>query len=266
MSSTGPNIHGMPRKKVIKDIFIADPGYTLIHADYSQAEIRMMAHFAKDKNLMKAMQEQDIHRAISKELFSLTDEQLDAMPDEEVKFKRRAAKTIAFGLIYGRSAKSLAPQLNVSLHEAEAYMKRFFRMMPDVTKWIAKQKDIVARKQEVSSLYGRKRRFPFIANGRHMSEVKRQAVNMPIQSSVSDMTLLANLRILAVLRGRGMKPLPWPHIHDGFLIQVPKDRLDECIEVVISEMHDVGFETDVPFKCEVDAGDRWGSMEKIFEG
>ena len=266
LSSTGPNIHGMPRKKIIKDIFISEPGYSLIHADYSQAEIRMMAHFAKDENLMKAMQEEDIHTAISKELFGLTDEQLMALPDEEIKFKRRAAKTIAFGLIYGRSAKSLAPQLNVSLQEAEAYMKKFFRMMPNVTKWIARQKDIVARKQEVTSLYGRKRRFPFIADGRHMSEVKRQAVNMPIQSSVSDMTLLANMRIIKILRDRGISTLPWPHIHDGFLIQVPDEHLDEAVEVVINCMHDVEFETEVPFKVEVDAGKRWGSMKKIFEG
>ena len=266
LSSTDPNIHGMPRQKVIKDIFTADPGYTLIHADYSQAEIRMMAHFAKDDKLIEALHETDIHRAISRELFNLSEDELDALPEEEVKFKRRAAKTIAFGLIYGRSAKSLAPQLSVSLTEAEAYMKKFFQMMPGVTRWIARQKDRVLRDQEVTSLYGRKRRFPIILDRGHANEVKRQAVNMPIQSSVSDMTLLANLRVMETLRSEGISVRPWPHIHDGFLIQVPSHLVKPSTEILIDVMHDVDFETDVPFSVEVDVGRKWGDMETIYEG
>ena len=266
LSSTDPNIHGMPRQKHIKNIFTADPGYTLIHADYSQAEIRMMAHFAKDEKLMRALHETDIHRAISKELFGITEEELSAMTDDEVKFKRRAAKTIAFGLIYGRSAKSLAPQLSVSLAEAEAYMAKFFQMMPGVTRWIARQKDRVMRDQEVTSLYGRKRRFPIILDSRHSSEVKRQAVNMPIQSSVSDMTLLANLRVMDRLRSEGVAVRPWPHIHDGFLVQVPSHLVRESVDILVDTMHDVGFDTEVPVYIEVDVGKKWGDMETVYEG
>ena len=266
LSSTDPNIHGMPRRKEIKDLFIADPGYTLINADYSQAEIRMMAHFAKDSRLIQALYEQDIHKAISMQLFDMTEEDLAAMSDEERSFRRRAAKTIAFGLMYGRSARSLAPQLGVSLEAAEAYMRQFFRMMPDVTKWISRQQDGVMRGAEVTSLYGRKRRFPIIMGKRHASEVMRQAVNMPIQSSVSDLTLLANLRALESLRAEGIPARPWPHIHDGFLLQVPDHVLEHSVRRVAECMHEVGFETEVPFAVEIGVGKRWGSTKTVYQG
>lgn len=265
-SSTDPNIHAMPRLKEVKNIFRADPGYTLIAADYSQAEIRMMAHFAKDRGLIQALQDQDIHRAISRELFGLTEEALSAMEPEKQSFYRRAAKTIAFGLIYGRSSKGLAPQLGVSVPEAEAYMRKFFRMMPEVPKWIQQQKGLVTRNQEVSSLYGRKRRFPIILDRRHSAEVGRQAVNMPIQSSVSDMTLLANLRAIARMRESGIAAKPWPHIHDGFIIQVPENWVDPGVHMVIEEMQDVGFETEVPFAVEVGVGPKWGQIKTVWEG
>lgn len=266
LSSTDPNIHGMPRQDIIKNIFIADPGFTLIHADYSQAEIRMMAHFAKDERLIEVMGETDIHRAISRQIFRLTEEELSQLPDEDVSFKRRAAKTIAFGLIYGRSPESIAPQLGISVDEAEKYIEDFFLMMPDVRSFIARQKRNVIRDQEVESLYGRKRRFPFIANKYHAAEVQRQAVNMPIQSSVSDMTLLANIRIINTLRSQGVEVRPWPHIHDGFLIQVPDHLVEPSVKVVIDTMHDVGFDTEVNFAMEVEVGKRWGEMKTVYNG
>lgn len=266
ISSTDPNIHGMPRKNAIKNIFIADPGYTLIAADYSQAEIRMMAHFAQDDNLIKVMSETDIHRAISKQIFRLTEEQLSALPSEDVSFKRRAAKTIAFGLIYGRSAGSIAPQLGISVDEAEEYIANFFQMMPDVEKYIARQRMEVLKNHEVVSIYGRKRRFPYIADKSHMAEIQRQAVNMPIQSSVSDMTLLANMRILEKLEAEGISTKVFPHIHDGFVFQVPSEYVDRAVEVTKETMHHQDFKTNVHFAMEIEVGTRWGEMKTVYEG
>lgn len=266
ISSNKPNIHGMPRRKEIKRIFIADPGHVIISADYSQAEIRMVAHLAGDETLIAALDAQDIHREISKQMFGLTDEQLDAMPNEERAIKRRAAKTIAFGLIYGRSANSIAPQLDISNSEAKEYMEKFFRMMPKVAKWLARQKATAKMDHEVESLYGRKRRFPIIASKSHLAEIQRQAGNMPVQSSVSDMTLLANMRIIADLEERGIPCLVWPHVHDGFYFQVPEEHEVTAIEVTRDQMHAVGFHTDVDFKCEIETGKSWGDLKIGYEG
>lgn len=265
ISSNKPNIHGMPRRKEIKRIFIADPGHVIISADYSQAEIRMVAHLAGDETLIAALDAQDIHREISKQMFNLTDEQLDALPKEEITIKRRAAKTIAFGLIYGRSANSIAPQLDISADEAKDYMEKFFKMMPKVAIWLKRQKATAKIDHEVTSLYGRKRRFPIIASRSHLAEIQRQAGNMPVQSSVSDMTLLANMRIIANLEERGIMCKVWPHVHDGFYFQVRKEHEKIAVEVTRDQMHAVGFETDVNFKCEIETGESWGTLKTVYK-
>ena len=266
LSSSDPNIHGMPRNKDIKRIFEADPGMTIISADYSQAEVRMVAHLARDEHLLAAIKSTDIHRAISMRLFSLTDEELDAMSEQERTIKRRAAKTIVFGLIYGRSAGSLAPQMGVTEKEAEEYMAMFYKMMPQVREWIAVQHAQVMIDREVISLFGRKRRFPVVIGRKHASEIRRQAVNFPVQSSVSDMTLLANMRIIQRLDEAGIECRVWPHVHDGFYFQVNSDYVDKAIEITKEEMHDVPFETDVPFAAEIAIGSNWGKLEVVYEG
>lgn len=261
LSSTDPNIHGMPRRKAIKRIFVADPGYTLVSADYSQAEIRMVAHLAGDSTLIKSLEEADIHRAISKTLFGLTDADLDAMSEEERTIKRRAAKTIAFGMIYGRSPASIAPQLNVSTGEAEAYVSKFFRMMPKVKEYINRQHALVMKDREVTTIFGRKRRFPLISDNSHAGEIRRQAVNFPVQSAVSDMTLLANMRIIERIDELGIQCRVWPHVHDGFYFQVESDRVDEAVQITREEMANVPFETRVPFICEIQTGPNWGELK-----
>lgn len=265
LSSTDPNIHGIARDKVIKNIFIADPGYVLVAADYSQAEVRMMAHYARDETLVQALREADIHRAISRRLFGVSEEDLAAMPKERVAIMRRAAKTIIFGLIYGRTPKSLAPQLGVSLEETERYIEELFRIMPEVPKFIQRQQERVVREQQAVSIFGRRRRFPLVLRA-NASQVRRQGVNMPIQSSVSDMTLMANLEIVRELEKRGARPRVWPHIHDGFVFQVPQDRVDEAVEVARERLLRPPFETDVHFAAEIEVGTRWGSLETVFSG
>ena len=266
ISSTRPNIHGMPRRKEIKRIFKANEGYIIVSADYSQAEIRMVAHLADDETLIAALDAQDIHREISKKMFNMTDAIVDALSAEEREIKRRAAKTIAFGLIYGRGAASIAPQLGVSMDEAKDYMAKFFKMMPKVATWLTKQKVKAKRDHEVVSLYGRKRRFPLIASKSHLAEVQRQAGNMPVQSSVSDMTLLANMRIIANLENRGIPCVIMPHVHDGFYFQVPEQHEELAVRITKEEMHAVGFETKVAFKCEIQTGSNWGELKVVYEG
>ncbi|MBT7188146.1 hypothetical protein HN911_12545 [Candidatus Bathyarchaeota archaeon] len=263
LSSTKPNVHGTPRFKEIRRCYVADEGYTIIAPDYSQAEVRMLAHFADDDRLIQALHEQDIHYEISKELFGMTSEEMNACSPDDKKIKRRAAKTICFGLIYGRGPKSLATQMGVTQGEAEEFIQRFFLMMPKVRSWISRQEAAVMRDREVTSLYGRKRRFPFLPTKKSISRAKRQAVNMPIQSSVSDMTLLANIDILRLLKGRGIKALAGFHIHDGFLFQVPDEDLEESIEITKERMSNVGFETRVPFASDTEIGKTWGDLKSV---
>jgi len=145
-------------------------------------------------------------------------------------------------------------------------MNKFFEMMPRVAKWLAEQKRRALRDHEVSSIYGRKRRFPLIASQSHKAEVQRQAGNMPVQSSVSDMTLLANMRIIRVLEAEGIECLIFPHVHDGFYFQVQAEYENRAVEVTRSEMHKVGFKTKVNFKCEIQTGTNWGRLKIVYNG
>lgn len=268
MSSTDPNLHGMMRLKEIKNMVIADEGYTALYCDYSQAEIRMLAHLSRDEILRIACNG-DIHREVSKQLFRVTDAQLDEMTEEHRTFLRRAAKTIAFGIIYGRMPNSLAPQLGVTVEEATEYRDNFLTQMPDASRYINLQKHLVGRTGEVQNIYGFKRRFPLemaYRDRRYQSEMERQAVNSPIQGGVSMMTTLANIRIEDEITSWGYRPLPWPHVHDGFGIQVPTEIAEEATSALIEIVHDVGFETDVHFAVEVHRGQRWGDLKQVYEG
>jgi DNA polymerase I len=199
-------------------------------------------------------------------LYRMTDEQLDALDPDTYGQLRRGAKNMVFGWIYERSDAGIASQLGVSVQEAAEHRERFFAAMPRVPAYINRQHDLVMREQEVCSIFGRKRRFPLILDRGHATAIQRQAVNMPIQSGVSDMTLLANLRILKRLRDEGIRVRPWPHIHDGFMLLVEEDRIDRGVEVLVEEMHDVGFETKVPFAIEAAVGPSWGSVKTVHEG
>lgn len=265
-SSTDPNIHGMPRLNEIKDIFRAEDGMVLIAADYSQAEIRMLAHLSGDANLTRICQETDIHSETAKTLFSKTQEELDAMGSQELAFVRRAAKTIGFGIIYGRGAASLAPQMGISTREAQQYIDQWFAGMPDAYKWIQRQKRKVTRDHEVVSMYGTKRRFPVTLGKGHLGHAEREGVNAPIQGPVSWMTLFANRDILMTLNNEGIETRTWPHIHDGFLFQVPEEYRDRGLQATVDRMHRVGFPTKVHFATEVKVGYSWGSMAGVYDG
>jgi DNA polymerase-1 len=263
-SSSEPNTHGTPKDNSIKDIYIADDGFVILYGDYPQAEIRMMAHFAGDPGLAKALSARDVHMAISKVLFRLTDKAYDALPKDKRELMRRAAKTIAFGIIYGRSAKGLAPQMGVTLEEAKEFIDRFFEEMPGVKRWINKQQILVLVRHEVESLYGRKRRFPLIGK-KHVREIQRQAVNMPIQSSVSDMTLRAKLQTCDRFDEEGIRYLIWPQIHDSFMTLVEEDARDIAARIMKDTMENcLDFESEVSFgPVDIKCGHSWGSLKTI---
>lgn len=264
-SSSDPNLHGTPRDPMIKDTYIADDGFLILYGDYPQAEVRMLAHFAKDDNLIRAISEQDIHATIAKQLYSLSNEQWVALTPLDREIKRRAAKTIVFGVIYGRGARGLAPQLGVPVEEAQYLIDRLFSIMPRGKHWINQMKMQVIMTHEVQSLYGRKRRFSLIADKKQRAEVQRQAVNMPIQSSVSDMTFRSYYKTCQEFDKLGMRYMRWAQIHDSFMIQIEEDALKEASPVMkdIMENH-LDFETDVTFgPVEIKYGRSWGNLKEI---
>ena len=269
MSSTDPNVHSSARNKEIKAMLMADPGYTLIYCDYSQAEIRMLAHISGDDRLRRAC-DGDIHRAVAMALFNLSEEQYDSLPEERKGSMRRAAKTIAFGIIYGRGAGSLAPQLNVSIAKAQSYKDRFLQVMPRAREWMARQQNRTRRLGYSETLQGFRRRYPLLAirmDKKYASSVDRYAVNQPIQGTVSMMTTTAQIRCHQEIPDLlDTDVLPWPHVHDGFGIQVRDEVAEEATDELIRIAHDVPFETDVRFAIEVHRGKDWGHLEEVYVG
>ena len=267
-SVTGPNLHSLQNIVEVKRIFRADEGYTLICMDYSQAEIRMLAHLSGDKRLTEVTHSSDVHQLTVRSIYGVTDDEFATYDADRKKSMRTSAKTVNFGINYGMGAKSLAPQMNCTVEEAEARIKAVEKGQPDATRWMMKTRAEAQREQEVASLYGFKRRFPLILDRRHLSDIHRQAVNMPIQSAVSTMTFDLNRRVLEELRGweDGYPVLPWPHMHDGFLIQVKDHLVDRAIETIWEMGHDVGFETPVNFALEISTGPNWGELTTVREG
>lgn len=264
LSSSDPNLHGTPKDDDIKDIFIAREGFTLIAADYSQAEVRMLAHLAQDENLRIACVDGDIHENNMKSMFELSPEAIAALSHEQLKFYRRAAKTITFGIIYGRGAQSIALQLQVTVEEAQGLIDKFFAANPNVLQFINEQKERTWKHGYAESIYGRRRRFPFIKDQSYKEKIGRMGVNMVIQSSVSDMCLLAYMRITDRIRAEGTPVYIGPHIHDGFWFEVPEWYKSRAIEITKHEMmKNIGFETNVFFKADIEYGQSWGKLHAV---
>jgi len=156
--------------------------------------------------------------------------------------------------------------MGVTKETAEAYVQAFYKMMPKVREWIARQHALVMREKEVATIFGRKRRFPLVLDKRHAAEIRRQAVNFPVQSAVSDMCLMGNMRIIQRLDEEGIACKVWPHVHDGFYFQVEDKSVKRATEIAIEELHSLPFETRVPFAVEIQAGKNWGELKVVYEG
>lgn len=259
-STKDPPMHNLPRGDEIYNIIIPDPGWCLLHADYSQAELRMMGYYSGDGDLIEMLNTTDPHTATAMAMFKLTEEDIKNMSKAELSDKRIAAKMITFGLPYGRSPKGLAPQLGVTVKEAEEYIKNFFAPYPLLKDWLTRQRNRGVSEQMIISVFGRRRRFPLIADSFHRREVERQAGNMAIQSAINDLTLLAYSNSIKFLREANIPVKPALHIHDSINMSFPKPFWVPAVKVVLRALAQVPFKTDVKFPAEVEIGERWGSM------
>ena len=256
LSSSNPNLQNLPirseRGQLIRQAVIPDEGCLFLSADYSQIELRLMAHFSQDPHLVQAfLSGQDIHAATAAKIFNVSIE-------EVTKEQRRQAKTANFGIIYGISAFGLAQQLDCSRSEAKALIDGYFAAFPGVIDYIEKQKELARQQGYAATLFGRKRYLPDILshNATVRSFAERNAVNSPIQGTAADIIKMAMVTIHRRLKEEGLKVQMIMQVHDELNFNVPLNEVDKVREIVVSEMQHVVHLT-VPLIADCGVGTNW---------
>ena len=265
LSSTDPNLQNIPIRtatgRLIRQAFIAPEGRVILAADYSQIELRLMAHFSGDKNLTHAFNEGlDIHAATAAEV--LGKDVADVTPTE-----RRNAKAINFGLLYGMSAFGLAKQLQMSRGEAQDYIDMYFKRYPGVKDYMINTRASAHDKGYVKTILGRKLYTPDITHSNRMVKqgAERAAINAPLQGSAADLIKLAMIAVDKILPKEQAKMLL--QVHDELVFEVDSDKVDEISKLITDAMQDVltntavekGWQVDfaVPLLVETDSGQNW---------
>ena len=256
LSSSNPNLQNLPirseRGQLIRQAVIPDEGCLFLSADYSQIELRLMAHFSQDPHLVEAFRSgQDVHAATAAKIFNVP-------IDQVTKDQRRQAKTANFGIIYGISAFGLAQQLDCSRAEAKALIDGYFAAFPGVIDYIERQKQLAREQGYAVTLFGRKRYLPDILshNATVRSFAERNAVNSPIQGTAADIIKMAMVTIHRRLKEEGLKAQMIMQVHDELNFNVPDAEVDRIRDIVVSEMQNVVHLT-VPLIADCGVGTNW---------
>ena len=256
LSSSNPNLQNLPirseRGRFIREAVIPDDGCLFLSADYSQIELRLMAHFSQDEHLLAAFRNgQDVHAATAAKIFGLPIEQV-------TKDQRRKAKTANFGIIYGISAFGLSQQLDCSRTEAKQLIDDYFAAFPRVIEYIESQKELARQKGYAETLFGRKRYLPDIhsQNATVRSFAERNAVNAPIQGTAADIIKMAMVSIHRHLKEEKLQAQMTMQVHDELNFNVPAQEVDRVREIVVSEMQNA-VQLSVPLIAECGVGHNW---------
>jgi DNA polymerase-1 len=256
LASTDPNLQNIPIRTAegrrIRSAFIAPENRRIVSADYSQIELRIMAHLSDDPRLLEAFAAgEDVHRATAGEVFGLT-------PIEVTNEQRRAAKAINFGLIYGMSAFGLAKQIGVDRTAAQAYMDRYFARYPGVARYMEETRAVAREKGYVETVFGRRLWLPEIrsSNAGRRQGAERAAINAPMQGTAADLIKRAMLAVQDWLDERQLKSLLMLQVHDELVFEVPVDELDPLREALPKLMGGVA-RLKVPLLVEVGVGANW---------
>ena len=256
LSSSNPNLQNLPirseRGQLIRQAVIPDEGCLFLSADYSQIELRLMAHFSQDPHMLEAFRSgQDVHAATAAKIFGVSIEDV-------TKEQRRQAKTANFGIIYGISAFGLAQQLDCSRSEAKALIDGYFAAFPGVIDYIERQKELARQQGYAVTLFGRKRYLPDIVshNATVRSFAERNAVNSPIQGTAADIIKMAMVGISNRLKAEGLQAKMIMQVHDELNFNVPVNEVDRVKEIVVSEMQNVVHLT-VPLIADCGVGNNW---------
>jgi DNA polymerase-1 len=256
LASSDPNLQNIPvrseESRKIRTAFIAPPGSSIVSADYSQIELRIMAHLSGDERLLEAFaQGEDVHRATAGEIFGVMP--LEVGPDQ-----RRVAKSINFGLIYGMSAFGLARQLGLERSAAQTYIDRYFARYPGVATYMEETRETARQKGYVETAFGRRLWFPEIrsSNGNRRQGAERAAINAPMQGTAADLIKLAMIAVQDWLEKSALQSRLVLQVHDELLLEVPDDELAEIRNHLPRLMTQVA-ELKVPLGVEVGVGANW---------
>ncbi|MCB4755251.1 MAG: DNA polymerase I, partial [Sulfurovum sp.] len=256
LSSKDPNLQNIPVRselgRRVRDAFIAKEGYRLVSIDYSQIELRLLAHFSQDAALLEAFKMGvDIHMATAIKLFG----------ESEAKAKRNFAKSVNFGLLYGMGPKKLSDELGVTQAEAKEIIANYFNSFPTVKQFLEGIQEQVKVDGYVETILGRRRLFDYdSANGMQKAAFMRESVNTVFQGSAADLIKLSMLEIDTCIKEENLDAFMLLQIHDELIFEIEEHKVDVLSKRFVDIMESV-YELNVPLECSVSTGSRWGELK-----
>ena len=261
MSSSEPNLQNIPIRtelgRRIRRAFVPEKGNVFVAADYSQLELRLLAHITRDEKMLEAFQHgEDIHAQTARLVFK-------ARTPEELKEKRRFAKIVNFAIAYAVEPFGLSQRVGITRKEARQVIDDYYATYRGVRDYMDKVPEEAREKGFVRSIYGRIRPLPTIndRNGQIRARAEREAINMPIQGTASDIVKIAMLRVDEALRREGLEARMVMQVHDELLLEAPKAEAARAAAVLKREM-ETAVELDVPLEVEVGTGTNWMDVKK----
>jgi DNA polymerase-1 len=265
ISSSNPNLQNIPIRtglgREVRRAFVAAPGMKLLSVDYSQVELRILAHISQDQTLLEAFaQGQDIHAATAAAVYNIPISQVN-------KEQRNFAKRVNFGLIYGMGPYRLARDSNLTLAEARDFIRAYFDRLPGVERYLEDTKR-QARQGPIRTLLGRRREFPVLrtadqrSNQTVVQAEERVAINMPIQGTAADIMKQAMIRVYDELTRHRLHGQMILQVHDELVLEVPENEIQETRDLVVQVMEEA-YRLDAPLKANAQVGDNWRDMEGL---
>jgi len=263
LASSDPNLQNIPTRtetgRQVRLGFIASPGHVLLSVDYSQIELRIVAHMSGDESMLDAFRAgQDIHAATAAAILNIPLDQVN-------KDQRRRAKAINFGLIYGMSAFGLSRATDLTLGEAENFVKNYFEKFPGVKQYLDNIRVLAARQGFVETMLGRRRYFPNLANPVNVAirnREEREAINAPIQGTAADIMKIAMIHLQPALTASHLQARILLQVHDELVLEVSDKELTETAKVVQKVMSEAA-QLSIPLLTEARSGINWGSLQVI---
>jgi DNA polymerase-1 len=260
LASSNPNLQNIPIRtelgRKVRHGFVAGEGNVLLAIDYSQVELRIVAHMAQDETMLAAFRSgQDIHATTAAAVHNVRLEDVD-------KSMRRDAKAINFGLVYGMSAFGLTRSTELTLAESEDFVAAYFEKFPGVKYYLDNIRKVAAEQGYVETLLGRRRYFPALKNSTNKNlrnREEREAINAPIQGTAADIMKIAMLKVDAALKVANLRSKMLLQVHDEVILECPQSELDDTIKVVTQAMEEA-YPLDIPLSTEARAGQTWGEL------
>lgn len=266
-SASKPSLQNVPQDALVRSLYTASPGNLIVEADLKSAEIATIAAVSGEETFIRAFREGlDIHSATYRRLYDLPDDY------ECTKLQRRMAKTINFGLVYGLTVIGLAQRLQITVEEAQTFIDLYFQQLPNVAKWMAKQRALVKRDGYVVSVFGRKRRIPYGLSDKwgDIGRAERQAMNSPIQSGAADYTYIGLIRLRRAIIREHLEGKIVHTVHDCGLADTPKAEVPRMVELFTEAFETPVKAMPIKMQIEVEVNKRWGEnnesrLQEVFD-